>query len=48
MLTFTILFLARRRAVNIAAWIALILLFTVPYWNFQQPHKEESRAAAGR
>jgi hypothetical protein len=48
LLTFAILFLARRRAVNIAAWIALILLFTVPYWNSQQPQQEESRAAAGQ
>ena len=48
MLAFTILFLARRRAINIAAWIALILLFTVPYWNFQQPHQEEPRAAASQ
>ena len=46
LLTFGILFFARRRAVNIAAWIALILLFTVPYWNFQQPQQPETRAAA--
>jgi hypothetical protein len=47
LLTFAILFLARRRAINMGAWIALILLFTVPYWNFEQPHQEESPAAAG-
>jgi hypothetical protein len=48
LLTFAILFLARRRAVNIGAWIALILLFTVPYWNFQQSHQAEARPAASR
>jgi hypothetical protein len=29
-----------------AAWIALILLFTVPYWSFEQPRQEEPPAAA--
>ena len=45
LLIFAVLFFARRRAVNIAAWIALILLFTVPYWNFEQPQQSETPAA---
>lgn len=46
--SFAILFIVRRRAINIAAWIALILLFTVPYWTFQQPPREETPAASGQ
>jgi hypothetical protein len=48
LVTFGILFLARRRAVDIGAWIALILLFTVPYWNYEQPPPEKRQAVAGQ